>query len=284
MSSEFLSKIIDRQKQIVEQRQDFLSLADIKKEAAKQFAVGKSRKGFVATLWLASPLGFIAEMKKASPSAGLLREDYDPTVLAISYEEGGASCLSILTNEFFQGTDEHLRQVREATNLPIIRKDFIISEYQVYETYSLGADAMLLIAACLTDEEMHNFAAKGLNLGMDILLEAHNREEAEVCLSIAKSLDSSGRVKENSPGALMLGVNNRNLHNFEVDLSAGAKLLSHLKKNCDYLLVGESGIKNAQDIVQLQQAGAMAFLIGESFMHAPDPGKALSSFTEGIIP
>lgn len=274
----------------MEQKSDFITREQLQQQAAQ--IKPTTTKRFASALWLADPWGLICEMKQASPSAGTLREDYDPVAIAKSYQTGGATCLSVLTNEFFHGKDEHLQAVRTAVDLPILRKDFIISEYQVYETKVLRADAILLIAACLDDGQLQHLSELGVSLGLDVLLEVHSTDEAERVLTVAKNIaglsKGTGKGKDQGEidteqGAILIGVNNRNLHNFEVDLTAGGKILSHLRKQCDYLLVGESGIKGTQDITNLQQAGAQGFLIGESFLRAPEPGEALKSFITNLL-
>ena len=265
---EFLNKIIQRQKEVLEQRRSQLP------EIQAAIADLPATKGFAEALRNAPTTAIIAEMKQKSPSAGMLREDYDPLAIAQAYQQAGANCLSVLTNEFFAGADEHIQQLSHQVSLPLLRKDFIIDEYQVYETRALGADALLLIAACLDDAELEKLANLGLELGLDLLLEVHNQPEAERAVGVVGRLGDSERVEK----SVLLGVNNRDLHSFKVDLSGGAKVLSYLRDTCDCLLVGESGIKGREDIDSLQAAGAQAFLIGESFMRAPDPGAALKEF------
>ena len=215
-------------------------------------------RGFTRAL-TQQPYGFIAEMKKASPSVGLLRKNYVPADLASSYQQNGAACLSVLTNALFHGEAAHLQQAREAVELPVLRKDFILNSYQVYETRCLGADAMLLIVACLTQQELSEFHQLGRELGMDVLVEVHNEDELQIALGA---------------GASLIGINNRNLRTFEVRLETSERLLPLIEG--DRIAVAESGIKTAADIERLAKCGAHAFLVGETLMKAADPGQALA--------
>ena len=254
---QFLDKIVAHQRQLVAEQAKSTSVAELKESAEYQ----QSCRGFINSLQLKTTLpAFIAEIKKASPSAGLIREDFSPPQLAKSYRGGGAACLSVLTNSFFQGENKHLQQAREAVDIPVLRKDFIIDEYQIYESRSLGADAILLIVACLDEATLQRFYALGIELGMDVLVEAHTREEADMAEKI---------------GASLIGVNNRNLKTFEVDLHAGGAILSHLQDKSGSMLVAESGISNADCVKILHGCGARAFLVGEKLMREEDPGYAL---------
>ena len=206
--------------------------------------------------------GVIAEIKKASPSKGVLREDFDPVEIAKSYESGGASCLSILTDrDFFQGDPLFLIKARAAVKIPVIRKDFIIHPYQVYESRAIGADCILLIASCLDDEELKDLSDLATSLGMDTLIEVHDREELNRALKL------------NLP---LLGINNRNLRNFEVTLQTTIDLLSEIGD--DKLVITESGIKTKQDVELMHKNNVFGFLIGETFMRDPDPGHKLKEF------
>ena len=201
----------------------------------------------------------IAECKKASPSKGLIRENYDPANIAKSYALGGATCLSVLTDEhFFQGSDDHLLVARAACELPVIRKDFVIDPYQVYEARTLGADCILLIVACLNDADLQELAALATQLGMDALVEVHDRSELERALRLRMQL---------------IGINNRDLRRFVTDIETTIGLLRDVPD--DRLVVTESGIHTRADIKKLRGNGVNAFLVGEAFMRAPDPGEML---------
>jgi indole-3-glycerol phosphate synthase len=203
----------------------------------------------------------IAEIKKASPSKGVLREHFVPAEIAASYERGGAACLSVLTDgQFFQGSATHLQQARDACALPVLRKDFIVDAYQVFEARTIGADAILLIAACLDDAQMVDLEAQAQALGMAVLVEVHDGAE----------LDRALRLK--TP---LVGINNRNLRTFDVTLETTLALLQCVP--ADRLLVTESGILVAADARRMRSAGVHAFLVGEAFMRAPDPGAALTA-------
>lgn len=202
----------------------------------------------------------IAEVKKASPSKGVLREHFVPAEIAASYEAGGAAALSVLTDErFFQGSAAYLQQARAACSLPVLRKDFVVDEYQVVQARVIGADCILLIAACLDDARMADLEAAARALGMSVLVEVHDGAE----------LDRALRLK--TP---LLGINNRNLRSFEVTLQTTLELLPRVP--ADRLLVTESGILAPADVQRMRGAGVQAFLVGEAFMRAADPGAALS--------
>jgi indole-3-glycerol phosphate synthase len=202
----------------------------------------------------------IAEVKKASPSKGVLRADFIAADIAQSYAEHGAACLSVLTDrQFFQGQPDYLKQARASCDLPVLRKDFLVDPYQVYEARAMGADCILLIAACLDDAQMADFEAIARDLGMAVLVEVHDGPE----------LDRALRLK--TP---LVGVNNRNLRTFEVSLDTTLDLMPRLP--ADRLLVTESGILSAADVRKMREAGVHAFLVGEAFMRAPDPGEALA--------
>lgn len=204
--------------------------------------------------------GVIAEIKKASPSKGVLREDFIPADIAQTYAEHGAACLSVLTDvQFFQGAVDYLKQARASCQLPVLRKDFIVDAYQVYESRVMGADAILLIAAILDDAQMKAFEAIALSLDMAVLVEVHDEVELARALKLKTPL---------------IGVNNRNLKTFEVSLDTTLRLMQEVP--ADRLLVTESGIRNREDVLRMGAAGVNAFLVGETFMRAPDPGAALA--------
>ncbi|MDO9358444.1 MAG: indole-3-glycerol phosphate synthase TrpC [Polaromonas sp.] len=206
----------------------------------------------------------IAEVKKASPSKGVLRADFIPADIAQSYAEYGAACLSVLTDkDFFQGNVDYLKQARASCDLPVLRKDFIVDPYQVYESRVMGADCILLIAACLDDAEMKSLEALALSLDMAVLVEVHDRAELERALKLKTPL---------------LGINNRNLQTFEVSLDTTLGLLKDVPP--DRLLVTESGVTTPADVARLRAAGVNAFLVGEAFMRAEEPGVALA----GLFP
>ena len=209
----------------------------------------------------------IAEVKKASPSKGVIREDFDPAAIASSYEQGGASCLSVLTDtEFFQGSFDYLRQVRETISLPLLCKDFIIYPYQIYLARIHGADAILLIAAVLSDKDLTYFIKIAKALGMAALVEVHTEEELL-------------RVS-NLGNAQLIGINNRNLETFSVDLNTTVSLLAKHRRQTDVVYVSESGIHTPENVVTVASAGAQAILVGESLMRQPEPGAAIRSLTQ----
>ncbi len=201
----------------------------------------------------------IAEVKRASPSKGLLRADFDPSSIARSYEKGGAACMSVLTDkEFFQGADEHLEEARGACLLPVLRKDFMLEPYQVFESRALGADCILLIAAALSRAAMLELEGTAAALGMAVLVEVHDGDELDAALALKTPL---------------LGINNRNLRTFETRLETTLDLLPRVPRG--RLLVTESGILAPADVTRMREHGVHAFLVGEAFMRAPDPGTAL---------
>lgn len=207
----------------------------------------------------------IAEVKKASPSKGVIRADFDPAAIARSYATHGAACLSVLTDEnFFQGCDDYLREAHEATDIPVLRKEFIIDPYQLFEARSIGADAILLIVAALDDAALHSLAQLAAGLNLDVLVEVHNAQELERALALPCRL---------------IGINNRNLRTFETHLETTLDLLAEMPD--DRIVVTESGIHNAADVARMRAGGVNAFLVGEAFMRAEDPGAKLAElFTE----
>jgi indole-3-glycerol phosphate synthase len=207
----------------------------------------------------------IAEIKKASPSKGIIREDFHPAEIAASYAQHGAACLSVLTDEqFFQGSAEYLKQARAACELPVLRKDFIVDEYQVWQARAMGADAILLIAAALTLSQMKALEKLAYKLGMAVLVEVHDGDELDVALHLATPL---------------IGINNRNLRTFEVSLQTTLDLLPRIaasKKGAERIVVTESGIFTAEDVKLMRERSVNAFLVGEAFMRAGDPGAELA--------
>ena len=203
----------------------------------------------------------IAEIKKASPSKGLLRQNFDPAAIARSYEQAGAACMSVLTDrEFFQGSADDLAKARNAAALPVLRKDFIVEPYQVYESRAMGADCILLIVACLARQDMQGLEALARELGLAVLVEVHSAPELEAALTLKTPL---------------IGVNNRDLRTFETRLETTLELLPRAGEG--RIVVSESGIGSAEDVARLRRAGVQGFLVGESFMRAPDPGAALQN-------
>ena len=221
-------------------------------------------RGFVASIQdkiNSGQAAVIAEIKKASPSKGVIRENFNPTEIAKSYQSGGAACLSILTDrDFFQGADKYLVQAREATTLPVIRKDFFIHPYQVVEARVLGADCILLIVSALDDEQLLSLYEQATSLGMDVLIEVHDEQELHRALKI---------------GAPMIGINNRNLRTFEVTLQTTLSMLEQIPAQT--IVVTESGILTSEDVQLMREHSVDAFLVGEAFMRQPDPGAALKS-------
>ena len=257
--SDILERIVAVKREEIAAARKQRSLASLRAEAETRRDV----RGFEAALGAklaAGKAAVIAEVKKASPSKGVLREEFVPAEIAASYERGGAACLSVLTDaQFFQGSTAHLQQARGACALPVLRKDFIVDAYQVFEACAMGADCILLIAACLDDALMKDLEAQAHSLDMAVLVEVHDAPE----------LDRALRLK--TP---LVGINNRNLRSFEVSLETTLALLPQVPR--DRLLVTESGILAPADVQRMRAAGVNAFLVGEAFMRAPDPGAALA--------
>jgi indole-3-glycerol phosphate synthase len=260
-----MSDILQR---IVEVKWEEISAAKLRRSLASQREEAEARKderlGFERSLRATIAAGHaavIAEIKKASPSKGVLRADFKPGLIAETYARNGASCLSVLTDErFFQGSAAYLREARAACELPVLRKDFMVDEYQVMEAGAMGADCILLIAACLADAQMADLEAAAHALGMDVLVEVHDGDELDRALKLKTPL---------------VGINNRNLRTFDVTLDTTLGLLPRVP--ADRLLVTESGILGAADVKRMRDANVNAFLVGEAFMRAPDPGQALAS-------
>lgn len=256
--SDILNTILARKVEEIQQRSRVRPLAEMRDRALQQ----PPTRGFVDAIrrrHVAGEAAVIAEVKKASPSKGLIRKDFHPADIARSYEAGGAACLSVLTDvDFFQGSNMFLGEARGACSLPVLRKDFTIDPYQVYEARAIGADAILLIVAALEDGPMVEMATLAMELGMDVLVEVHDIDELERALQTDCEL---------------IGVNNRNLRTFEVSLDTTVELSQAVPR--DRTLVTESGIASAADVAKMRQAGVQTFLIGESFMREADPGAAL---------
>ena len=256
--NDLLHAILARKAGEVQQRLRALPLAELLAQAQDMAPT----RGFVQAIASKLDCGqaaVIAEVKKASPSKGLIRADFDPATIARSYQAGGAACLSVLTDvDFFQGNDRFLGQARDACTLPVLRKDFIIDPYQVHEARAIGADCILLIVAALQDDALVGMANLAAELGMDVLVEVHDIDELERALQTDCAL---------------IGVNNRNLRSFEVSLETTLALKDAVPR--DRILVTESGIANRADVARLRAAGIDSFLVGEAFMRAPDPGVAL---------
>lgn len=240
----------------VRRRSSRLTLSEI---AARAEATAQPRN-FLAALQTpkAGRVTLIAEVKKASPSAGIIRADFDPVAIAEAYQAAGASCLSVLTDEkFFQGHDDYLKAVRAAVSLPVLRKDFIVNDWQIYESRALGADAVLLIAAALTPEQISEYQTLAQELGMAVLVEVHTAAEMEVALGA---------------NATLIGINSRDLSTFVTDLDTVARLAVMVPKSVT--LVAESGLKTPADVKRVADAGAKAILVGETLMRAADIGAA----------
>ncbi len=256
---DILKRILARKHEEIAQRSAVIPLSELRSRAEQASAV----RGFAKSLRARLDRGesaVIAEIKKASPSKGVIREDFDPVQIARSYEKAGASCLSVLTDEdFFQGHDGYLVMARDACELPVIRKDFMIDDYQVYEARALSADCILLIVAALDDARLIGLYQLAAELDMDVLVEVHDEDELERAMKL---------------DLCFMGINNRNLHNFETHLSTTLDLLRLLPKDC--FVVTESGIHSHADVQLMRDHGVNAFLVGEAFMRVAEPGELLS--------
>jgi indole-3-glycerol phosphate synthase len=260
--SDVLDKILLRKREEIEEARRQQPLASLHDALAQ----ASSPRGFIAALNAKldqDGTGIIAEIKKASPSKGLIRADFDPATLAADYERGGAACLSVLTDrDFFQGASEFLIAARQACRLPVLRKDFMIDSYQIAESRVMGADCILLIVAALSDVLMQQLAEQAIALGMDVLVEVHDEAELDRALRL------------NIPAErVLLGINNRNLRTFKTTLDTTIDLMKHVPPGRQ--VVSESGINHRADIDRLAAANVRNFLIGESLMREPSPGDAL---------
>lgn len=259
--SDVLEEICSEKRRHIEERKQLLSLDELEKIIA---ANGKAR-GFERALKeksAESSYALICEIKKASPSKGLIRKDFDPTELAEAYTRGGATCLSVLTDiPYFQGNDDYLRMARTASSLPVLRKDFMLEPYQILESRALGADCVLLILAALTQKQAEEMEKLAMDLGMDVLLEVHDEMELDRALNLSSPL---------------IGINNRDLKTLEMDITTTENLAPKITE--DRFLIAESGLYESEDLKRLSRAGARAFLIGESLMrqeNVEDAARAL---------
>lgn len=258
MTSHILGTILQRKAEEVEIRQRQISFASQEARAHSAMPI----RGFYNALKRRVDKGdpaVIAEIKKASPSKGVLRENFSPADIARSYEKAGAACLSVLTDvDFFQGADSYLQAARFSCTLPVLRKDFIVDPYQIVESRAIGADAILLIVSALTDSQLADYYALATELSLDVLVEVHSQSELDRALKLPVP---------------MIGINNRNLKTFQVSLNTTLALMRSVPK--DRMIVTESGILHPADVTLMQANGINAFLVGEAFMRAPEPGDAL---------
>ena len=253
-----LRKILARKREEVLSRRKRDSIGSLEQRILEQSPVRGFARALQARIAATEP-AVIAEIKKASPSKGLIRADFQPAQVAASYEAGGACCLSVLTDiDFFQGADAYLQQARAACELPVLRKDFTVDPYQVVEARAIGADAVLLIVAALDDDQLRELALTAGEVGVDVLVEVHDRAELERALELATPL---------------IGINNRDLHTFETRLETTLELLPYMP--ADRLVVTESGIHTAEDVALMRNHQVYGFLVGEAFMRAPEPGEKL---------
>lgn len=274
-----LQRIVATKVKEVKVAREALSLEDLKAQVA---ADDKPRRGFAAALRAAGAkengIGIIAEIKKASPSKGIINHNFTPALFAQQYEQAGASCLSVLTDrDYFQGDDIYLIQAANTSSLPILRKDFMIDVYQIYQSYLMGADCILLIMACLDDAQVQELHALSIELGMDVLIEVHTQSELERALQLPRSVHN------------IYGINNRDLNTFDVDLQNTLDLKNILNDALATdsaeqkpLIVTESGIHSSDDIRLMLSNEIQHFLIGEQFMKTDHPGQALQSLLAGV--
>ncbi|MDN3446268.1 indole-3-glycerol phosphate synthase TrpC [Psychrobacter sp. APC 3281] len=275
-----LQRIVATKVEEVKAAREALSLEDLKAQVA---ADDKPRRGFAAALRAAGTkengIGIIAEIKKASPSKGIINHNFTPALFAQQYEQAGAGCLSVLTDrDYFQGDDIYLVQAANTSSLPILRKDFMIDVYQIYQSYLMGADCILLIMACLDDAQVQELHALSIELGMDVLIEVHTQSELERALQLPRSVHN------------IYGINNRDLNTFDVDLQTTLDLKKILNDALAAdsaeqkpLIVTESGIHSSDDIRLMLNNEIQHFLIGEQFMKTDHPGQALQSLLAGVV-
>ncbi|WP_163329045.1 indole-3-glycerol phosphate synthase TrpC [Desulfurobacterium thermolithotrophum] len=253
-----LQKIVEHKKVEVEEQKKKFNLSVLREEAEKMEVPYNFKEALIK-----KGINIIAEVKKASPSKGVIREDFDPVEIALAYERGGARAISVLTDKkFFQGSPFYLKQVAETVKLPVLRKDFIIDEFQIYGAKALGASSFLLIVSILSDEQLKDFVLLGRELGMEPLIETHDEKEVERALKA---------------DAEIIGVNNRDLKTFTVSIETTLKLLPLIKGE-GKILVSESGIKGKEEIIKLRKAGVDAFLVGETLMRKEKPEEVLKSW------
>jgi indole-3-glycerol phosphate synthase len=267
VSADLLGTIVAATRRIVEVREQTVPLSVLRDRVSGLASGSTPAAGrFLEALKRRDRLNVIAECKRRSPSRGVLRADYDPSAIARGYAAAGAAAISVLTEPtFFDGSLEHLRAVRMAVDVPILRKDFVVSEYQILEAREAGADAVLLIVAALDAGSLKSLSARAAAFGMDALIEVHDADE------LALAIDSGARI---------VGVNNRNLRTLEVDVKASERVIALMPG--DVVAVSESGLRTADDLVRLRQRGYRAFLIGERLMTVPDPGRALQELLAGV--
>jgi len=257
-SSTILRKILARKREEVSARRRRDAVGSLERRITEQSPPRGFARAVQARVAAAEP-AVIAEVKKASPSKGVIRADFQPAQIAASYQAGGASCLSVLTDiDFFQGADAYLEQARAACALPVLRKDFTVDPYQVVEARAIGADAILLIVAALDGDQMRELARTALEMGLDVLVEVHDRAELDRALELATPL---------------IGINNRDLHSFDTRLETTLELLPYIP--AEKVVVTESGIHTAEDVALMRNHQVHAFLVGEAFMRAPEPGEKL---------
>jgi indole-3-glycerol phosphate synthase len=259
-----LKTIFDRKVEEVAARQQQRSLAELER-AASQMGPVRGFRGALADKVASDVPAVIAEVKKASPSKGIIREDFHPAAIAASYETGGAACLSVLTDiDFFQGADEYLQAARAACALPVLRKDFTLDPYQIWEARALGADAILLIVACLELPHLKDLHQCAQEAGLDVLVEVHDEAELDEALTL---------------GGDLIGINNRDLHTFETSLDTTYRLLARIPEGVQ--VVTESGFSSSEQVSEMRRHGVHSFLVGETFMRAENPGAALAAMFAG---